>query len=115
MGELSRVRGGQDAAAEALREAGIPGIRYLDQMSRGTTNVGAEVEEARAALAALPSRTDLKPEAVVAARSHYENVIRQGEEMVSKQTRNIVMFPGTEDKIRIDSINGEPVRGGLAQ
>jgi hypothetical protein len=27
--------GGQDAATRALREAGIPGIKYLDQGSRG--------------------------------------------------------------------------------
>lgn len=33
--ELTKARGGHDAASQALREAGIPGIRYLDQGSRG--------------------------------------------------------------------------------
>ena len=32
---LEAVKGGPREAARALREAGIPGIRYLDQGSRG--------------------------------------------------------------------------------
>jgi hypothetical protein len=39
MDELWRRSGaesGPDAASQALREAGIPGIRYLDQGSRGS-------------------------------------------------------------------------------
>jgi hypothetical protein len=34
--EMSQFYGGPSAAANRLREAGIPGIRYLDQGSRGT-------------------------------------------------------------------------------
>jgi hypothetical protein len=47
--------GSEEAAARALLEAGIPGLKYLDGMSRG----------------------------------------------VGQGTRNYVMFPGTEDRIRI--------------
>jgi hypothetical protein len=36
LGMLEAVKGGPREAARALREAGIPGIRYLDQGSRGT-------------------------------------------------------------------------------
>jgi hypothetical protein len=32
---LSRRLGGSDVAAKALQDAGIPGVRYLDQGSRG--------------------------------------------------------------------------------
>ena len=35
LGMLEAVKGGPREAARALREAGIPGIRYLDQGSRG--------------------------------------------------------------------------------
>ena len=33
--DLAQKLGSESAASEALRQAGIPGIRYLDQMSRG--------------------------------------------------------------------------------
>jgi hypothetical protein len=36
LGMLEAVKGGPREAAQALRDAGIPGIRYLDQGSRGT-------------------------------------------------------------------------------
>jgi hypothetical protein len=35
LGMLQATRGGPEGAAEALRQAGIPGVRYLDQGSRG--------------------------------------------------------------------------------
>lgn len=68
MRQLEATLGSHEAAAEALRNAGIPGLRYFDQGSRG----------------------------------------------VGEGTRNIVMFPGSEDLIRIDKINEQPVRGALS-
>jgi hypothetical protein len=60
-----RTAGASDRTAAALREAGIPGIRYLDQGSRMN------------ATSTFPQLRDLP------------------------RTSNYVMFPGTEDRIKI--------------
>ena len=39
---LAKETGSQAAASEALRKAGIPGLKYYDQMSRGLTGFGGQ-------------------------------------------------------------------------
>jgi hypothetical protein len=60
---LTKELGGQKQASQALRELGIPGIKYLDQSSRSK----------------------------------------------GTGTRNFVVFPGEEDKLKILTRNGVPV------
>lgn len=98
---------------EALREAGIPGIKYLDQGSR---HVPSELETARKRYDDLLKynleRGPIEPEGIAAAKRNLERL-----EAV-KPSFNYVMFPGTEDKIRIMKKYGlagaVPTMGALA-
>jgi hypothetical protein len=103
--------GGFTLTSDVLREEGIPGVRFLDQGSRFNrphTNkfaqrlldeAGGDSSKAIEELSGL--RGDI-PDA------EYDDILRvlKGD---TDETRNIVIFPGEEDRIRIDAVNDRPV------
>jgi hypothetical protein len=78
-------------AAKLLQEAGIPGVQYLDEFSRAGW---------RQAYPASP-----KPRLQVNGTTIVED---------PATTRNIVMFEGSEELVRIDKIDDQSVGGALA-
>jgi hypothetical protein len=95
-----------------LRQAGIPGIRYLDSGSRATPNITNK------RLADLFQKHEGNAEAAVdeMMRSVYNSPKKKAEmrEQFMKQvqtpkTSNFVVFPGMEDMLRIDKINDNPL------
>lgn len=78
---------GADTAATVLREAGIPGIRYLDQGSR---SISDQVREAQAAVDYWKKVGD--PDKLAKAESALANTLRMDE----KASRNYVVF---DDKL----------------
>jgi hypothetical protein len=105
-------------ASSVLRQAGIPGIRYLDQGSRVTPNITNK------RLADLFQKHGGNAEAAVdeMMRSVYNSPKKKAEmrEQFMKQlqtqtpkTSNFVVFPGMEDMLRIDKINEQPISQGL--
>lgn len=95
--------------SEALRQAGIPGIRYLDQGSRATPNITNQ------RLADLYEKHQGNAEAAVdeMMRSVYNTPKKKQEmrdaflkQLESKKTSNFVVFPGNEDLLTILKRNG---------
>jgi hypothetical protein len=97
-----------------LRQAGISGIRYLDQNSRATPNITNK------RLADLYEKYQGNAEAAVdeMMRSVYNTPKKKAEmrEQFMKQlqtqtpkTSNFVVFPGMEDTLRIEKINDSPL------
>jgi hypothetical protein len=117
-GELVRslrpFLGGEETSI-ALREAGIPGIRYLDEGSRSA--VETELKETERLLsrtrASLAKREAKRPETIRFQRSEVNRleermVMLQGE--IKERTRNIVLFDDT--KVQALKVNGVPVQTG---
>ena len=109
-GDLIATMGAKlPAGAEAMRQAGVPGIRYLDQVSRATPNITNE------RLASLYRKHEGNAEAAVdeMMRSVY-NTPKKKEEMRQQfliqletpKTSNFVVFPGNEDLLTILKRNG---------
>ena len=108
--------GDRDASA-ALRDVGIPGIKYLDQKSRGIDTDPARLKQnlenwrenlalREAELAANPGDPEARDQVDLAKRmvADSERYVRDG----VRQTRNYVVF---DDKnIEITHKNGEPVK-----
>jgi hypothetical protein len=95
-------RGGA-AASEALRAAGVPGIKYLDQGSRAMRDLG-EQRATQAALKARLAEPDLHPEL---RKQIEQSVAKNEEELAQPRTRNFVVF---DDKlIRITHKNGKEI------
>jgi len=95
-----------------LREAGIPGIRYLDQSSRATPNITNK------RLADLYEKYQGNAEAAVneMMRSVYNTPKKKAEmreqfmkQLQTPKTSNFVVFPGAEDTLRIMRRNEEAV------
>jgi len=99
----SAHRAHPDFASEALREAGIPGIKYLDQGSRGDTAAYTQAMKEAADLEAKGH-----PEWAAARRA-------EAEAIRGSQTRNYVLF--RDDIIDILRKYGiaAPVAAGLAE
>lgn len=96
-------RGGNPvAASESLRDAGIPGIRYLDESSRDIKPVWV-VENKGFGAWDFPSKTD--------AEDFMRNNPQLKTNLIAPQktTSNFVVFPGMEDMLRIEQINNQPV------
>jgi hypothetical protein len=105
-------------ASRELAEAGIPGVRYLDQGSRATPNITNK------RLADLFQKHGGNAEAAVdeMMRSVYntpkkkagmrEQFMKQLQTQTPK-TSNFVVFPGMEDMLRIDQINEQPINSLL--
>jgi hypothetical protein len=102
-------------ASAVLRQAGIPGIRYLDQGSRAVPNITNQ------RLANLYAKHGGNAEAAVdeMMRSVYNSPKKKAEmrEQFMKQlqtqtpkTSNFVVFPGMEDMLRIEQINEQPIQ-----
>ena len=97
------------AGAEAMRQAGVPGIRYLDQGSRATPNITNQ------RLADLYEKHQGNAEAAVdeMMRSVYNTPKKKQEmreaflkQLEAKKTSNFVVFPGNEDLLTILKRNG---------
>lgn len=101
-GELAGKLGGRDKAAESLRQAGIPGIRYLDQGSRGnyqaqTTYKGKPYGDV------VSFATQKQLDDYVAEKTAEGFGVNK-----LPQSSNFVVFPGAESNLRIMEINGRP-------
>ena len=108
-------RSGLGKTAEAenmLRQAGIPGIRYLDQGSRAVPNITnkrlAELFEkhggnADAAVDEMMRSVYNTPKKKEAMREQFMKQLQ------TPKTSNFVVFPGMEDMLRIEQINNQPV------
>lgn len=84
-----------EQASKALKEAGIPGLKYLDQGSRKTADI---------------SRLEAQIEKYKAEGSDYDDLEKQLAEAkaVDKPTSNFVIFD--DSKIQIIERNGEAIR-----
>jgi hypothetical protein len=103
---------GPATASMHLRNAGIPGIKYLDQQSRVTPNI------TNTRLAALFEKNGGNAEAAVDEfmRSVYNTPKKKAEmreqflkDLQVKRTSNFVVFPGEEKSMTIFERNGQPV------
>jgi hypothetical protein len=99
-----------------LRQAGIPGVRYLDQGSRATPNITNK------RLADLYEKYQGNAEAAVdeMMRSVYNSPKKKAEmreqfmkQLQTPKTSNFVVFPGMEDMLRIEQINEQPINSLL--
>jgi len=99
-----------------LRQAGIPGIRYLDSGSRATPNITNK------RLADLFQKHGGNAEAAVdeMMRSVYNTPKKKAEmreqfmkQLQTPKTSNFVVFPGMEDMLRIEQINEQPINSLL--
>jgi hypothetical protein len=109
--EMNRAFGPATASMH-LRNAGIPGIKYLDQQSRVTPNI------TNTRLAALFEKNGGDAEAAVDEfmRSVYNTPKKKAEmreqflkDLQVKRTSNFVVFPGEEKSMTILERNGQPV------
>ena len=96
--ELSKQLGGQKYVSEALRELGIPGIKYLDEGSRGASGSGKWKLK-------FPTGEekiyDFKPD---------DDVLKMMNATAEPHvTRNFVTFPGEEQSMTILERNGQPM------
>ena len=114
--DSQHTRGSQAMASESLRQAGIPGIKYLDATSRAQPNIVAQ------RLSALYDKHQGNAEAAVneMMRSVY-NTPAQKESMrqhfmkqlETPKTSNYVVFPGNEDMLTILERNNQPLVNAL--
>jgi hypothetical protein len=95
--ELASRHGNAGNAAGSFREAGIPGIRYLDGGSR---NVSNQVIEARKGLEYWRGVGDK------AKIEQAQRVLAEAERQSGFGTSNYVVFPGAEDLLKILERNG---------
>lgn len=90
---LAQAQGSQAAASEYLRNLGIPGIRYLDEGSRGNGSIFkkfASKQEAEDFAKKAGGTTQVQP--------RQDQWVVVGE---PSKTRNFVIFPGEEQNLKI--------------
>lgn len=112
---LASVMGDVDASAR-LRDAGVPGIRYLDQFSRNATynplvqDMIAKYGSREGALTVAQQRLR---EAPLGNLRYWEDAVKA---LSPPDTRNYVVFPGNEHLIDIVRKYGllPPLAGGAA-
>jgi hypothetical protein len=105
----------REIGSQRLRDAGIPGIRYLDQGSRVGSITGQKISQIEGSL--KQARADLAgggfgdPERLMRKIANLEHELS-----LHRPTSNYVMFPGTEGLIDITKKYALPtaVLGGLA-
>jgi hypothetical protein len=112
-----------DVAAKHLRDAGIPGIRYLDQGSRATS--GGELLDVFKTPSGWKSKIKVtnrggvgfeSPTDIVTTSMPFktEDEARQwAQSKIGGGTSNFVVFPGMEDMLRIEQINEQPINSLL--
>ena len=90
-------------ASSVLRQAGIPGIRYLDEGSRSKFRIQNTVK----------GKPYGEPVSFMTERQAQEYAKEQAAKGFGTQTlpgtSNFVVFPGMEDMLRIEQINNQPV------
>jgi len=94
------------AGAEAMRQSGVPGIRYLDQQSRGPSkiyNVGSPKADF-GPYSPYQSMEDAQQQLELLKKFGIKDAEIQIQEM--PQTSNFVVFPGNEDLLTILKRNG---------
>lgn len=94
-------------ATEILRQAGIPGIRYLDQGSRPSAKIQGQIDNLQRY---IDEFADDKHPAVVAKRNEYVAQQSALKDQLSKQTHNYVVF---DDKL-VDIIKKYGLAGLVA-
>lgn len=100
-----------DQFAERMRQAGIPGIRYLDQGSRPSVQIQSQIDNLQRYIDEFAS--DKHP-AVVAKRNDYIAQQNALKDQLAKQTHNYVVFdPSMIDIIKKYGIAGL-IAGGAA-
>jgi hypothetical protein len=107
-------------ASAVLRQAGIPGIRYLDQGSRATS--GGELLDVFKTPSGWKSKIKVTNRSGVGFQSPTDTVTtsmpfktedeaRQwAQGKIGGGTSNFVVFPGMEDMLRIEQINEQPIQ-----
>jgi hypothetical protein len=108
--ELSKELGGQKYVSDYLRKIGVPGIKYLDEMSRGTRYSGDS-----AYFHASNSFKDSGytfDQALEGMKQAYKTAnpkeLKDALDAVyAPRTQNFVVFPGEEKSMRILERNGE--------
>jgi hypothetical protein len=97
---------GKNAGGElALREAGIPGIRYLDQQSRNAGQFSITPPSGTVSGKWMVKGTDYNSSGI-----HFDTeaeAIAKLKEMNADATRNFVVFPGEEEALTILKRNDE--------
>ena len=107
--ERQMPRAYQPHAAEALREAGIPGIRYLDQGSRVMGDAAKIIEKYGSREKALDVAQERLANAHYSDRKYWQNVVDQ---MGKSETSNYVVFdPGIIDILRKYGLAGAGATG----
>lgn len=107
VGDPNAVATLQRHASHTLHEAGIPGIKYLDQGSRGKADTEA-VAATRRVIQEIQDEIDRgghAPEQLTRMRETQQQMLDQ----VNDVTRNFVVF--NDKDIEITHKNGEPVKG----
>jgi hypothetical protein len=108
--ELTKELGGQKQASNYLQSIGVPGIKYLDELSRGTNYRGDS--------AFFHAATDFKnndyslDDALDGMKKAYKNANEQElrdalNAVYTPKTSNFVVFPGEEQNIKILERNAE--------
>ena len=108
--ELSKELGGQKQVSEYLRRIDVPGIKYLDEQSRGTRYSGDS-----AYLHASNSFKDSGytfDQALEGMKQAYKTANQKElkdalDAVYAPRTQNFVVFPGEEKSMRILERNGE--------
>tara|TARA_R110000803_G_scaffold115053_1_gene183530 strand:- start:565 stop:1248 length:684 start_codon:yes stop_codon:yes gene_type:complete len=112
--ELVDQTGSKQAASEALRKAGIPGLKYYDGMSRvdGKAQQLIDGQGSReAALALAQKRLDGVSFGDVQGRQHWTDMVSR---LDKDQTRNYVTWDqGVLDRMKLLERNGESMIDAL--
>lgn len=105
--ELSKELGGQKQVSDYLNSIGVPGIRYLDQMSRKPGVASLTQSQIDARINSLKSNIasglgDQKRMKEILSSLEAERASHP------KLTSNFVVFPGNENLLTIKEINDQP-------
>jgi hypothetical protein len=113
---LSAKPSGLPAESAALRNAGIPGIRYLDQGSRATTGgevLGTFQKDGKwFSKVRVANRTGVgfnTPTTMITTSAPHESeaaALSWANSKINSGTSNYVVFPGAEDLLKILERNG---------
>jgi len=104
---LSTRSGAPEKASDVLRNQGVPGIRYLDQSSRGSY-------KARTTYKGQPYGDLMDFRSKNTLDEYIQQKQAEGFDVeVMPGTSNFVVFPKNEGLLKIEEVNGQAVRGGL--
>jgi hypothetical protein len=113
-GGTSGMQGYENIAAQgskALRQAGIPGIKYLDQQSRNAGGWHLTSPDNTVRGKWMLKSSDYNSNGVFFdTQQEAQSALK---EKLGKETRNFVTFPGEEKSLTILERNGQPSRNSL--